>query len=258
MGVAEEGQNVLDDDNFQNHDWRDDFRDQIARNQPVIEILDVGGGTVLADEIRSGGRSFKTRANHTFGIVFYDERGRAGRVNPIQVDGSSSLYVQGYDERTGDDVAGRVSIKLLLDDVANTIPSWARHYQIVYAGNSTFSNFVQYSTGGAFVSTFNEGEAEQDSQNIYVSLNYLQGNKDVSYTEAFGAVSPSGTKQMYVYSPGDKLRVISYFVSNPIDEDGDISGRVFPVDYEFEIVGVENLSGNPESNPLRRAFSRLY
>ena len=255
VGTSEEGQNVLDDDNFQNHDWRDDFRDQIARNQPVIEILDVGGGTVLADEIRSGGRSFKTRANHTFGIVFYDERGRAGRVNPIQVDGSSSLYVQGYDERTGDDVAGRVSIKLLLDDVVNTIPSWARHYQIVYGGNSTFSNFVQYSTGGAFVSTFNEGEAEQDSQNIYVSLNYLQGNKDVSYTEAFGAVSPSGTKQMYVHSPGDKLRVISYFVSNPIDEDGDISGRVFPVDYEFEIVGVENLSGNPESNPLRRAFS---
>jgi hypothetical protein len=255
VGTAEEGQNVLDDDNFQNHDWRDDFRDQIARNQPVVEILDVGGGTVLADEIRSGGRSFKTRANHTFGIVFYDERGRAGRVNPIQVDGSSSLYVQGYDERTGVDVAGRVSIKLLLDDVVNTIPSWARHYQIVYAGNSTFSNFVQYSTGGAFVSTFNEGEAEQDSQNIYVSLNYLQGNKDVSYTEAFGAVSPSGTKQMYVHSPGDKLRVISYFVSNPIDEDGDIDGRVFPVDYEFEIVGVENLSGNPESNPLRRAFS---
>ena len=257
VGPAEEGQNVLSEaeGGFANHDWRDDFRDQIARNQPVVDILDVGGGTVLADEIRSGGRSFKTRANHAFGIVFYDERGRAGRVNPIQIDGNSSLYVSGYDERTGDDETGRVSIKLLFDDVNNPIPSWARHYQIVYAGNSTYSNFVQYSTGGAFVSTANEGEAEQDSQNIYVSLNYLQGNKDVSYTEAFGAVSPSGTKQMYVHTPGDKLRVISYFVSNPIDDDGDISGRVFPSNYEFEIVGVENLSGNPESNPLRRAFS---
>ena len=259
------GQTVLseEDGGFANHDWRDDYRDQFSKNQPTVEILDVGGGTVLADEIRSGGRSFKTRANHSFGVVFYDERGRAGRVNPIyfdaingaSVDGSSSLYVQGYDERGGEDFAGRVSIKLTLDDLVERIPDWARHYQIVYAGNSTYSNFVQYSTGGAFVGSFNEGEAEQDSQNIYVSLNYLQGNRDVSYTEAFGAVSPSGTKQMYVHTPGDKLRVVSYFVSNPIDEDGNINGRVFPVDYEFDIVGVENLSGNPESNPLRRAFA---
>ncbi len=265
LGLNEGGQNLLSeaDGGFANHDWRDDYRDQFSKNQPTVEILDVGGGTVLADEIRSGGRSFKTRANHSFGVVFYDERGRAGRVNPIyfdgingaSVDGSSSLYVQGYDERGGEDFAGRVSIKLTLDDLVERIPDWARHYQVVYAGNSTYSNFVQYSTGGAFVGSFNEGEAEQDSQNIYVSLNYLQGNRDVSYTEAFGAVSPSGTKQMYVHTPGDKLRVISYFVSNPLDEDGNISGRVFPVDYEFDIVGVENLSGNPESNPLRRAFS---
>lgn len=255
LDLGQQGQNILAESNFQNHDWRDDYRDQIARNQPAVEILDVGGGTVLADEIRSGGRSFKTKANHTFGIVFYDERGRAGRVNPIQIDGSSSLFVEGYDGRDSDEKAGRVSINLTLDDVVDRIPDWARHYQIVYAGNSTYSRFIQYSTGGAFVGTFNEGEAEQDSQNIYVSLNYLQGNKDVSYTEAFGAVSPSGTKQMYVHSPGDKLRVISYFVSNPIDENGDITGRVYPRDYEFEIVGVENLSGNPEINPLRRAFT---
>jgi hypothetical protein len=255
LGLGDQGQNILDEDNFQNHDWRDDYRDQVVRNQPVVEILDVGGGTVLADEIRSGGRSFKTKANHSFGIVFYDERGRAGRVNPIKIDGSSSLFVEGYDGRDSDELAGRVSIKLKLDDVVERVPDWARHYQIVYAGNSTYSNFIQYSAGGAFVGTFNEGEAEQDSQNIYVSLNYLQGNKDVSYTESFGAVSPSGTKQMYVHSPGDKLRVISYFVSNPIDENGDITGRVYPRDYEFEIVGVENLSGNPEINPLRRTFT---
>ena len=249
-------QDVLDEDDggYSNHDWRDDFRDQIARNQPVLDVLDVGGGTILADEIRSGARSFKTRANHSFGIVYYDERGRAGKVSPISIDGKDSLYVQGYDEREGEDGRGRVSIKLTLDDAM--IPSWARHYQIVYGGNSSVLNFVQYSTGGAFVSTANEGEAEQDSQNIYVSLNYLQGNKDVSYTEAFGAVSPSGTKQMYVHSPGDKLRVISYFLSNPFNEDdGTIQGRVFPENYEFEIVGVETLSANPESNPLRRAFS---
>ena len=257
LPASDGGQVVLseEDGGFANHDWRDDYLDQFSKNQPSVEILDVGGGTVLADEIRSGGRSFKTRANHSFGIVFYDERGRAGRVNPIYFDTGSSLYVQGYAERGGEDSAGRVKIQITLDDVVNRIPDWARHYQIVYAGNSTYSNFVQYSTGGAFVASFNEGEAEQDSQNIYVSLNYLQGNKDVSYTEAFGAVSPSGTKQMYVHTPGDKLRVISYFVSNPIDDDGQITGREFPVDYEFEIVGVETLSGNPESNPLRRAFS---
>ena len=38
--------------------------------------------------------SFKTNATHELGMVYYDERGRHGRVNPI-----GSVYISGYGER---------------------------------------------------------------------------------------------------------------------------------------------------------------
>lgn len=268
--VDDGGQILLSSEDAQNenHDWRTDYELTSRRGELLPEILDVGGGTLLGDELKSGWRSFKTRANHDFGIVFYDERGRAGRVNPIVFnttneaaptndDGapifptySSSIYVAGYDER---DNKGNVSINIQLDQETTPPPSWARHYQIVYGGNSSKSNFVQYVTGGAFVAIGDEESAEEVNTNIYVSLNYLQGNKDVSYAEAFGAVNPQGAKQMYTYSPGDKLRVISYYDS--FDEDNPRSNRNFPIDYEFEIVGLEVLSSNPEDNPIHRSFA---
>ena len=238
-----------------NHDWTDDYRVILSSPNPSLELLDVGGGTLLAGEIRSGGRSFKRGADHSFGIVFYDERGRSGKVNPISFAGGAknSVYVDNYDKT---DNKGRVEIEMLLSQSTATanqnIPDWATHYQIVYAGNSTKSRFIQYTTGGAYVASAPEGSADQESQNIYVSLNYLQGNKDVSYTEAFGAVSPSGTKQMYVHKPGDKLRVISYYTS--FDPENPLENRVYPPDVEFEVVGVENISKLPEQNPFTRAF----
>ena len=255
--IADGGQTLLPEDQLQeNHDFRVDVRQEFEDSAPTPELLDVGGGTVLAEEVRSGGRSFKTRADHSFGIVFYDERGRAGRVNPIKdASGKSSVYVGGYDDAARSGNYGRAKISFEFPNNL-PIPEWAHHYQIVYAGNSSKSDFVQYTTGGAFVGSSNEGSAEQDSQNIYVSLNYLQGNKDVSYTESFGAVSSLGDKKLYKFSAGDKLRIISYFNSNPFDEDGDLdeATRVFPSDYEFEVVGVETFSPNPETNPLARAF----
>ena len=267
--LDEGGQTRLSAEDAQNsnHDWRQDYNLTKSREEMLIEILDVGGGTLLGDSLKSGWRSFKTRANHDFGIVFYDERGRAGRVNPITFVNndagtssgtgedteiiptqSSSLYIAGYSERGN---KGAVSIDILLDEEATPPPSWASHYQIVYGGNSTKSNFVQYTTGGAFVAIGSEETAEEENTNIYVSLNYLQGNRDVSYAESFGALTPQGAKQMYTYTPGDKLRVISFFTE--FDEDNPRSGREF-VDYEFDIVGFEVLSSNPEDNPLSRSF----
>ena len=208
-----------------------------------------GGGDWIA-----GGRSFKTKASHTFGIVYYDERGRSGKVNPILFSSdedlaSPGIYVKGYGNSERDE-KGRVSIKLDLS--AQTPPEWAFNYQIMYGGNTTTSNFIQYSTGGAFISNKNTSEEgveeveDQSSTNIYVSLNYLQGNKDVSYSEAFGAVSPLGSKQLYTYKPGDKLRVLAHYT--------DLTTRKWVEDVEFEIIGVESVSNNPETNIFRRAF----
>ena len=210
------------------------------------------GGT----EWSAGGRSFKTRASHTFGIVYYDERGRSGKVNPLlfkdddtAAPPSPGVYVKGYGNSERSD-KGRVSIEIDLSE--QTPPDWAFNYQIVYGGNTTKGNFIQYSTGGAFIA--NKGVNEEGSEeaedpsstNIYVSLNYLQGNKDVSYAEAFGAVSPLGRKQLYTYKPGDKLRVLSYYT--------DPQTRRWTESVEFEIAGVETVTNNPEENIFRRAF----
>ena len=45
---------------------------------------------------------------------------------------------------------------------------------------------------------------------IYVSLNSLQGNSDVSYIDAFGARPADGSDRFYEYRAGDKLRIVSF------------------------------------------------
>ncbi len=179
-------------------------------------------------------RSFKTHANHDFGIVYYDERGRAGNVNRLD-----SVYVQGYSEQERGASKGRVEINIAIQSAP---PDWAHHYQVVYAGNSSTRDFIQYSVGGAFTPVNVESEDAVPSRNIYVSLNYLQENQLVSYSKSFGAVAPDGTQNLYVYSPGDYLRVISYYT----DEDN----VVYPNNRVFEIADVVNLGSVSDDNPL--------
>ena len=226
-----------------------------------ISAVETEARVIDSAEVKIGGRSFKTRATHAFGIVYYDERGRSGDVNPItfttlrqglnseeKAVNSQGIYVKGYsnEERSN---KGRISVNI---ELQNDPPPWAHHYQLVYGGNTTKGNFIQYTTGGACIANLNQNELGTDegedpsSTNIYVSLNYLQGNRDVSYSEAFGAVSPEGLKDLYVYKEGDKLRVISYYTSE--------DNRVWPHDVEFDILGVENVSADPEKNIFREAY----
>jgi hypothetical protein len=195
---------------------------------------EVQGDAYLAEEQESGAyRSFKTSATHALGIVYYDERGRPGNVNPID-----PVYVPGYSpaERNGLGFQGRVDITISLQ---SDPPQWAHFYQLVYGGSQTVQKFIQYSSAGAYIAT--SGDAEQ-LNNIYVSLNHLQFHPTVSYAEAFGAVHPDGTSDLYVYSPGDYLRVISYFLDETL--------QVFPQEAVFEIAGLVTLTNDPSSNPL--------
>ena len=181
-------------------------------------------------------RSFKTNATHALGIIYYDERGRPGNVNPID-----PVYVSGYSpfERNGIGFQGRVDMTITLE---SDPPQWAHFYQLVYGGSLTVQKFIQYSAGGAYIAT--SGDAEQ-LNNIYVSLNYLQFHPTVSYSEAFGAVHPDGTSDLYVFSPGDYLRVISYFT--------DETTQIFPENYLFEIAGQVTLGGDATTNVLYEA-----
>ena len=202
-----------------------------SRNQTIVELFEkevtisLGGGIGLSHE------SFKTEANHDFGIVYYDERGRHGFVNHLD-----SAFVEGYSDQERGSNKGRVEIDLHL---SGQPPSWAHSYKIVYAKNSTVQDFVQYSVGGAFVIEDPEDNVDtnQTNKNIYVSLNYLQGHP-ISYVSSFGARTPEGGLNFYKFEEGDKLLVISH---------GPGGSRVYD-NYDFEVVGTVNLGG--VDNPL--------
>jgi hypothetical protein len=213
--------------------YRDAFNEDgesiLEKKACQVEIIDFN--SYLTDSgLVNYDRSFKTESNHDFGVVYYDERGRAGNVNKLP-----TVYVPGYSAEERGSMKGRVEIGIQLN---HEPPEWAHHYQIVYAGNSSVSDFIQYTTGGAFVAQ----ESEEGSQNIYVSLNYLQQHPTVSYSKDFGAVSNEGINDMYTFKQGDRLRIISYYTNN---ED-----RIWPRDYDFEIIDSVILTEDVDTNPL--------
>ena len=175
-------------------------------------------------------RSFKTGANHAFGVVYYDQRGRSSSVYPI-----GAAFSPPYHSRPTNKY-GRVEMQIALEHSA---PAWAEAFQIVYAGNTSIVDFTQYTSGGAF---FVNGTEDSEDGNIYVSLNYLQTNNDVSYTEAFGARSPEGGRDLYTFKEGDVLKVISYYTND--------DNRIFVDEtIEFDVAGQRTL-GSGEDNPL--------
>lgn len=205
-------------------------RPNFKRLQSPAEIVSKGFTISNFDQLND--RSFKTEANHDFGIVYYDERGRHGFVNPLGTE-----FVEGYTdaERPGGGGKGRVEIKITLQHAP---PSWAYYYKIVYSKNTTVSDFVQYTAGGGYVSqNLEDQEIAESNQNIYVSLNYLQGHH-ISYVSSFGARTPEAGLNLYKFQEGDKLRVISYFEG----ED-----RIYR-DYEFDIVDLVKIG--EIDNPL--------
>ena len=155
-----------------------------------MEVISDNTFVLSSQDDVSGFRSFKRYATHDLGIVYYDRFGRSSNVNPLP-----SAYVAGYSpaeqtdagSATPEQGATSLAVRLTSDP-----PEWAFNYRFVYAGNNTVDDFLQYSSGGAFVAV-NEDD-EDNLGNIFVSLNYLQENTDVSFANAFGAVSDEGDK----------------------------------------------------------------
>ena len=173
------------------------------------------------------GRTFKAGANHSFGVIFYDDRGRPSNVHPI-----GSVNAPWYSERDGVSM-GAVYMEITL---SGTVPPEAKKFQIVYSGQTSYSRYLQYATAGAFIS-----KGESGGGNIYVSLNYLQDHP-ASLAKSFGARSVDGSQDIYTLRQGDRLRVISHYET--------ANSRVFsPQDYEFNIVDQVTLSEGTD-NPL--------
>ena len=194
--------------------------------------------------------SFKTRATHDFGIAYYDKRGRRSAINKL-----ASVYVPGYSvsERPEGTPRGPVAVKLRINSAAPSTRDangdlLIDSYRIFYSNRNESKRFIQYSSGGAYT----EKGSSPVKGKIYVSLNYLQAN-NISYTESYGARDADTDEPiMYRYSPGDKLRVISYY-----NADGT---RIFAEDnVVFTVLGVEKLTPQLEDHPLydNQQFSLL-
>jgi hypothetical protein len=183
--------------------------------------------TTSSVDVGAVGRSFKRNCDHSFAILYYDERGRPGEPVPL----GSHFVPQVSDP----------GLAHIIVDLDSSPPDWAHSYKMLYGGNSSISDFIQYTSGGAFVPKNSDGEKGL----IYVSLNHLQDNSTISYSKAFGAVNFDGDKDLYTYSEGDRLRIISYF--------NDPNNPNYPSvnsPYEFQVVGTTTLNDDPSENPL--------
>ena len=127
--------------------------------------------------------------------------------------------------------------------MSGQVPGWASKYQIVYGGNKSISDFIQYTTNNAFIEPTNQDsgdlDALQTNGKIYVSLNLLQSSS-ISHAKEFGARGEDGSLSIYKFSDGDKLRVISY---------GDSDNRQYPNNAVFDIIEVVSFN-DVENNPL--------
>lgn len=192
-----------------------------------------------------GSRSYKSGANHAFGIVYYDARGRASNVYPL-----GSVLSPEYHARP-QGLEGKVEMQVQMD---HSPPADAETFQIVYSGNTSINTFIQYSTSGAYIST---RLLDSNDAPFYVGLNYLQGS-GVSYKDNYGARRHDGGDP-YSYRDGDMLRVISYYGT------GDLDSRIWLSDeYEFEITGTINMPDDdmspiyvaaidgPDTHPAKR------
>ncbi len=183
--------------------------------------------TTQSVDIGALGRSFKRNCDHSFAILYYDERGRPGEPVPL-----GSHFVS--------QVANPGLAHIVIQLTTNP-PGWAHSYKILYGGNNSISDFVQYTSAGAFVPK----NSDNSKGLIYVSLNHLQENSEISYSKAFGGVNSDGDKDLYTFSEGDRLRIISYF-NDPTDPQYPNTSDPF----EFQVVGTTTFNDDPSENPL--------
>jgi len=179
--------------------------------------------TSLPNSVR---RTFKAGCVHDIGVVYFDRHGRPGFVNEL-----GSVFVAPFGDLTarsdGNNDFLNGPAEIVVTPTHNP-PDWATSYQFVYPGMGTFSKFETYTVGGAFTLT----DAGTDD-NIYVSLNTL-----VNFREQKGAL------KNYTYTPGDKLRVVSY------KDTSDGSTLLYNNQERiFDIVGVEVFATSPNFIP---------
>ena len=175
--------------------------------------------------------SFKAGCSHDFGVVYYDKWNRSGFVNEI-----GSVYVKPLSQRSSGE-EGRCEITISMESEP---PSWAAKWQVVYGGINSFSDYFQYTTGGAFPIRDDSHNIDTSRKRLYVSLKTLD-----NYTEEKSSL------RNYSFTPGDILRVVSY-----VDDSGT---TIYPSSndpnkpIEFNVVDTVILGNTHDDNPIHPA-----
>ena len=169
----------------------------------------------------SFGKSYKTGANHGFGLVYYDETNRASFVNTSKAintfNSGTNVYAPFYTEID----QNQSTFNGLEWKIYHKPPVWATHYQWVYSGNNTIDEFIQIPILNSYKGTGN------NSNKIYLGLGSLKGlgEEDIdmeSYLDSTSAVID------YVYAKGDRVRYISFGLTGiPGDDSNENSRRYF-------------------------------
>jgi len=213
---------VYDEWDYYTYDWDSD--DQSISNQK-------NGARIpsLSSLQAFSRRTFKSGCSHKFGIVYFDRHGRPGYVNDL---GSVEVKPFGHSDRTFEvnsqstDHQGPCTISV---DMLSSPPTWASTYQIVYSDMQTWEKFESFTVGGGFFKDILTGASGStpvyttDNNKLYVSLNTL-----TEFQEDKGAL------KNYAYTPGDKLRIISY-------KDTVSGAPVYADNIEFDVVGYETV-----------------
>jgi len=201
-----------------------DILNETGANQS--EITYSGYGTFLTTPIFSASnqsykKGFKAGSSHTLGVVYYDKFNRSGNVNEI-----GTVYV--------DDIATRSSgygpASVTVDLSSTTPPNWATSYQIVYPGPDTISDFIGYTSGGAYYKRELSGNSDTPdlhTQEVYVSMNSLKMYNDEKQTE-----------REYSFTKGDKLRLISRFDHASVTPERVYDAASDGTAIEFDVVGI--------------------
>jgi hypothetical protein len=178
-----------------------------------------------------GYSSFKSDSQHSFGIVYTDDRGRTSGVNKID-----PVFVKAFSDR---DAKGGSLVDFRIKSQA---PSWAKKWQMVYGGNSSVDKFLQYTVASPLIP---KDKDEFVSENLYISFNTLEGSNN-SYKEKTGA------NLEYKYEEGDILKIIRYENSS--------GSLVYPEDHEFRVIGYEKLEEDADRflAPAGRDFQTKF
>ena len=201
---------------------QDDHAYVISNTTDYVQNLSVFATTTASMS------SFKAGCAHDFGVLYYDKWNRSGFVNEL-----GSVYVKPLSQRPSGE-EGRCEITIGMDCEP---PSWAAKWQIVYGGMSSFSDYFQYTTGGAFPLREGDHTLDFSRKRLYVSLKTLD-----KYVEEKSSL------RNYSFTPGDILRIVSY-----VDDSGT---TIYPSSndpnkpIEFTVVDTVILGNSHDDNPI--------